>query len=64
MTKQDILKRIALLEKQKAKLLKNFKAIVKRNDNDLSKVERENSILDIINEFNRQINELKKKLGS
>ena len=60
MEKEHILKKIALLEKERLKLLRNFQKIVaKDDDNDFSEQERINAILDLMNQFDHKIKELK-----
>ena len=60
MEKEHILKKIAALERERSKLLRNFQKIAdKRNDNDFLEQERIDIILDLINHFDRKIKELK-----
>ena len=64
MEKEHILKKIALLEKERLKLLRNFQKIVaKDDDNDFSEQERINAILDLMNQFDHKIKELKTLMG-
>ena len=60
MEKQQILKKIASLEKARQKLIRNFETIVaKVDDNTLLEQERIDALLDIIKIFDDKVNELK-----
>jgi hypothetical protein len=60
MEKEHILKKIAALEKERSKLLRNFQKIAdKADDNDFLEKERIDVILDLINHFDRKIKEFK-----
>ena len=65
MDREHTLKKIAALERERQKLFKNFQRIAaKDDDNDFSEQERIDAILDLINQFDHKIKELKALLGA
>ena len=60
MDREHTLKKITALEKERQKLFRNFKKITaKDDDTDFSEQERIDAILDLINQFDHKIKELK-----
>ena len=60
MDKEHTLKKIAALERERQKLFRNFQKIAaKDDDTDFSEQERIDAILDLINQFDHKIKELK-----
>jgi uncharacterized coiled-coil DUF342 family protein len=62
MKKEAILKEIASYKKERDKILKHFKAIVAKNDNDLEIQERIDVLLDLIKIFQNRIDELEQMI--